>query len=193
MKEKWDNTTLWNEAGKGALFLGGLSVLCLSLRELSTASGSNFLISAARVILWVVEFFGCILLMKRFMLDFRDKYAGVKMSDTAILGRRMGLLSGLLLASAQVLFVLRMPEGQMNEMVSQLSAALPMTAADQEYVESLLPRLPLYTFLIQWLYCYLYGSVLASILSRYIFMKAVLGTQFREFGKDPEEDQPDEQ
>ena len=186
-----DNNAVWNEAGKGALYLGGLSVLCLSLKEVSALSGSNFLITAAGVILWVVEFFGCILLMKRFMLDFRDKYEGVKMADTARLGRRMALLSGLLLASAQALFIMRMPADDMSALVDQLSTAMSMGAAEREAVDGVIPKLPMYTFVFQWLYCFLYGTVLASILSRYIFMQEVFGTRYRPTDEDG--DKPDEQ
>ena len=32
-------------------------------------------------------------------------------------------------------------------------------------------RLPLYTFIFQWLYCFLYGSILSAIMARYIFMQ----------------------
>lgn len=191
MKNKMDNTAVWNEAGKGALYLGGLSVLCLSLKEVSALSGSNFLITAASIILWVVEFFGCILLMKRFMLDFRDKYEGVQMADTARLGRRMALLSGLLLASAQALFIMQMPQEEMNALVDQLSSAMSMGASEREAMDGVIPRLPVLTFVFQWLYCYLYGTVLSSILSRYIFMQEVLGTRFRP--TDENEDKPDEQ
>ena len=191
MKNKMDNTAVWNEAGKGALYLGGLSVLCLSLKEVSALSGSNFLMTAASIILWVVEFFGCILLMKRFMLDFRDKYEDVQMADTARLGRRMALLSGLLLASAQALFIMQMPQEEMNALVDQLSTAMSMGASEREAMDGVIPRLPVLTFVFQWLYCYLYGTVLASILSRYIFMQEVLGTRFRP--TDENEDKPDEQ
>ena len=191
MKNKMDNTAVWNEAGKGALYLGGLSVLCLSLKEVSALSGSNFLMTAASIILWVVEFFGCILLMKRFMLDFRDKYEGVQMADTFRLGRRMALLSGLLLASAQALFIMQMPQEEMNALVDQLSTAMSMGASEREAMDGVIPRLPVLTFVFQWLYCYLYGTVLASILSRYIFMQEVLGTRFRP--TDENEDKPDEQ
>ena len=191
MKKRMDNNAVWNEAGKGALYLGGLSVLCLSLKEVSALSGSNFLVTAASVILWVVEFFGCILLMKRFMLDFRDKYEGVQMTDTARLGRRMALLSGLLLASAQALFSMKMPQEDMNALVDQLSTAMSMGSAEREAMDGVLTKLPVYTFVFQWLYCFLYGTVLASILSRYIFMQEVFGTRFRP--TDEDEDKPDEQ
>ena len=189
MKKKMDNNAVWNEAGKGALYLGGLSVLCLSLKEVSALSGSTFLMTAAAIILWVVEFFGCILLMKRSMLDFRDKYEGVQMADTARLGRRMALLSGLLLASAQALFVMQMPQEDVNTLVDQLSTAMPMGASEREAMDGVLDKLPVFTFVFQWLYCFLYGTVLSSILSRYIFMQEVLG--FRP--KDEDENEPDEQ
>lgn len=171
MTKTLDNNAIWNEAAKGGLLLGGVSVGCLTLKELAAVSGSNFLVTAAAVILWVVEFFGCILLMREQLLKLKARYENVQMADTAKLGRRIALFSGLLLASAQALFIMQMPSEQMNEMVSQLSESLSLTAADMENVNGVLDRLPLFTFVFQWAYCYLYGAVLASILSRYIFMK----------------------
>ena len=171
MTKNLDNNAIWNEAAKGGLLLGGVSVGCLTLKELAAVSGSNFLVTAAAVILWVVEFFGCILLMREQLLKLKARYENVQMADTAKLGRRIALFSGLLLASAQALFIMQMPSEEMNEMVSQLSESLSLTAADMENVNGVLDRLPLFTFVFQWAYCYLYGAVLASILSRYIFMK----------------------
>ena len=191
MMKTTDISASWNEAGKGALFIGGLSVLCLSLKELSAASGSTFLMTAAAIILWVVEFFGCILLMKRFLLDYRDKCEDAQMGDVARQGRRMALLSGLLLASAQALFIMQMPSEEMAGLVDQVSQSMAMGAAQKEAMEAVLPRLPLFTFIFQWAYCYLYGMVLSSVLSRYIFMHEVLGTRFRP--TDEDKDQPDEQ
>lgn len=171
MTKTLDNNAMWNEAAKGGLLLGAVSVGCLTLKELATVSGSEFLMTAAAVILWVVEFFGCILLMRGQMFRLKDRYENVQMADTAKLGRRMALLSGLLLASAQALFIMQMPADQMNELVNQLSETMSLTAQDMENVNGVLDRLPLFTFIFQWAYCWLYGSVLASVLSRYIFMK----------------------
>lgn len=171
MTKTLDNNAIWNEAARGGLLLGSVSVGCLALKELATMSGSNFLMTAAAVILWVVEFFGCILLMREQMFKLKERFENVQMADTAKLGRRIGLFSGLLLASAQALFIMQMPSDQMNEMVNQLSESMSLTAADMENVSGILDRLPLFTFIFQWAYCWLYGSVLASILSRYIFMK----------------------
>ena len=187
MKKTLDNNTLWNEAAKAGAFLGAVSVGCLALKEWAGTSGSNFLITAAAVILWAVEFFGCILIMKNVMLSLRDRYEGVKIQDTYKLGRRAALLSGLLLASAQTLFILKMPETEMATFVDQIAAAIPSGSRDQ--VEGMMGKLPVITFISQWIYCYLYGTVLSSIMSRYIFLQKLFGGNF----PPRDNDAPDEQ
>ena len=184
----FDNTTIWNEASKAGLLFGAVSVGCLVLKELAALSGINFLVQAAAVILWAVEFFGCILIMKNVMLRFRDKYDGVKMEDTYKLGRRAAMLSGLILASAQAFIIMKMPAETIDGVVDQLSSSMQILSTDRDAVEGALDKLPLLTFIFQWLYCYLYGSVLASIMSRYIFLQKLFG------GFPPkEDDSPEDQ
>ena len=154
-------------------------------------SGNTFLSQAAFIVLWAIEFFGCILLMKKVQLDLRDKYESVKMADTFLLGRRAALLSGLLLASAQALFVMYMPQEAMDQLVSAVSEAMPMSASQKEQMDGMLDRLPLLTFLFQWAYCYLYGTVLSSIMSRYIFVQKLFGGPFN--GPQNDDNTPDEQ
>ncbi len=180
---RFDNNTIWNESAKAGLLFGAVSVACLVLKELAALSGSNFLIQAAAIILWVVEFFGCILIMKNIMLRFRDKYEGVKMEDTYKLGRRAGFLSGLILASAQAFIIMKMPAETMDEFVNQMMSTAQLLPTDRDAVDAALANLPVLTFIFQWLYCYLYGSVLASVMSRYIFLQKLFGGGFP-----PEED-----
>ena len=190
MKKNIDNNILWNEAAKAGLFFGLVSIGCLALRELATLSGNSFLLQAASVILWALEFFGCILLMKNVQLGLRDKYEGVKMEHTYRLGRRAALLSGLLLASAQALILMKMPAETVDSMVNQLSDAMSMSSSQQEAVDGVAGKLPLYTFLFQWFYCFIYGTLLSSIMSRYIFLKKIMDGPFNPPTSD---NTPDEQ
>jgi len=183
-----DSNTLWNEAAKAGALFGGVSVGCMLLKELSALSGSAFLIQAASFLLWAVQFFGCILLMKNLMIRLSEKYGGLKMEDTYRFGRRAALLSGLVVASAQALIILNMPEETMSTLMDQLGGAL--TSAQREQMEGFMGQLPLYTFIFQWLYCYLYGSLLARIMSRYIFMQNLFQGQPPQDGGD---NRPDEQ
>lgn len=178
MKKKLDNTALWNESAKAGALLGCVSVGCLVLKELANHSGVAFLQTAAYIVLWSVEFFVCILVMKDVMLSLRSHYDNVKMADTFRLGRRAALFSGLLLASAQALFIMRMPEADYTALLDSMSAMIPAGASGKEELESMMDRLPVITFISQWLYCYLYGTVLASLMSRYIFLQKLFGGEF---------------
>ncbi len=189
MKKKVDNTVIWNEAAKGGFLFGAISIGCLALKELAALSGSNFLIQAASILLWALQFFGCILLMKKLQLDFRDKYQDVKMRNTFLMGSRAALLSGLLVASAQALIIMYMPAETIDSLMGEISQSMGMTASQQEEVDSLLDRLPLFTFLFQWMYCFLYGTALSSIMSRYIFLQKLFGGPF----PPTDENTPDEQ
>ena len=165
---KLENNTLWNEAARWGLLFGLFSSLCLGLKEAAALSGSTFAVQAAGIILWAVEFFGCILLMKRCMLSLRDRL-GAGMEECYRLGKRTALLSGLILASVETVFILKMPQDALSGLVE--SAASQLGAAQREQLEAAMDYLPTVTFFTQWIYCYLYGTILSSIMARYIFMQ----------------------
>ena len=168
---KPDSKTLWNEAGKTGLVLGLFSSLCLVLKEGAAFTGSTFLVQAAAIILWAVEFFGCILLMKKYMLDLRDKYQEADQLDVYRFGRRVGLLSGLILASVDAFLIMKLPQDTVADVVNELTSSVSaqLGSGYEAQVEQMVDKLPVYTFVFQWLYCFLYGSLLSAILSRYIF------------------------
>ena len=168
-----DNHIIWNEAARTGIVFGAFSSVCLLLKEGAGLTNSTFLVQAAAIILWAVEFFGCILLMKKYMLDFRKKFDNVTMEDTYRFGRRVGLLSGLILASADAALLMALPQDTVADVVNELSATVTqqLGSSYEAEVNRVVDRLPVYTFVFQWLYCFLYGSLLSAIMSRYIFMQ----------------------
>ena len=173
MSVKLDNKILWNEAGRVGFVFGGFSSLCLVLKEGAALTGSSFLVTAAAVILWAVEIFGCILLMKKYMLDLRDKFDGVTAVDTYRFGRRVALLSGLILAAVDAFLIMKMPQETVESVITELNTAVAskMGAGFEGEVGKFVDKLPLYTFIGQWLYCFLYGSLLSAIMTRYLFLQ----------------------
>jgi hypothetical protein len=109
--------------------------------------------------------------MKKYMLDLRDKFDGVTMVDTYRFGRRVGLLSGLILAAVDAFVIMKMPQDTVTNVISELSSSMPASlgSVSQDDIGRMVDNLPLYTFIFQWLYCFLYGSLLSAIMSRYIF------------------------
>ena len=176
---KADNKTLWNEAGRVGLVFGGFSSLCLVLKEAAGLTDSSFLVQAAAIILWVVEFFGCILLMKKYMLDLKDKYDGLTMPDAYHFGRRVALLSGLILAAVDALVIMKLPQDTVADVMNELSAAVTakMGGGYEGEVARVVDRLPVYVFFGQWIYCFLYGSLLSAIMSRYLFGNGIIDNQ----------------
>ena len=173
VRMKLDNKTLWNEAGRVGFVFGGFSSLCLVLKEGAALTGSTFLVQAAAIILWAVEFFGCILLMKKYMLDLRDKFEGVTMFDTYRFGRRVGLLSGLIVAAVSALVVMKIPQETMATMLDEVNTAFAGTlgSMSEDEMGRFGDNLPVYLFIFRWVYCFLYGSLLSAIMSRYIFLQ----------------------
>lgn len=171
MKKKLDNSALWNEAAVTGMLFGAVSIACLMGKQLAAGSGNAFLTQAVAVVLWIAEFAGCIVLMRQRMIRLRDNYSGVTIPDSYKFGRRAALLSGLLVASAQALILMKMPADSMETMIGQLSQSLQLSSSEIDSLGSMLDKLPLWTFLFQWLYCFLYGTVLSAIMSRYVFIQ----------------------
>ncbi len=168
---KPDSKTLWNEAGKTGLVLGLFSSVCLALKKGAALTGSTFLVQAAAIILWAVEFFGCILLMKKYMLNLRDKYDEADIQDVYRFGKRVALLSGLILASVDTVLIMNMPQETVASVVNDLTSTVSQQFGSgfESQVGEFVDKLPVYTFFGQWIYCFLYGNLLSAILSRYIF------------------------
>ena len=77
----------------------------------------------------------------------------------------------------------------MNELIDQMVQAMPMGTSGRSELESMMDNLPIITFFSQWIYCFLYGTVLASIMSRYIFLQKLFGGPF----PPKESDTPDDE
>ena len=68
---------------------------------------------------------------------------------------------------------MKMPQETVESVVSELNTAISskMGAGYEGEIGRFVDKLPLYTFIGQWLYCFLYGSLLSGIMSRYLFMQ----------------------
>ena len=191
MKESVDNKTLWNDAARVGIVFGLFSSVCLGLKEASALTGSTFVVTAAAIILWAVEFFGCILLMKKYMIDETQKHREITQVQLYKFGRRVALLSGLILAAVDAIIVNYIPDETLQASLSEAMAVMPagLQADADESVGLMMDNFPLFTFLGQWLYCFLYGSILSAIMSRYVFMYSI----FRNTMEPPQEEDTDDQ
>jgi hypothetical protein len=188
MKEQLTNNVIWNEAALTGLVFGGFSSLCLVLKEASALTGSTFVVQLAAIVLWAVEFFGCILLMKHYFLRLRKRYAGVGYQELVKYGRRIALLSGLILAAVDAYIIMKLPQETVSEVMGSIATDLSSSLGSQakEQVDRVADQLPLFTFIGQWIYCFLYGTILSTLLARYLLTRDLL------FPDNPPEDNPEQ-
>lgn len=190
MDEKELNKSIWKDASERGALLGGLSVACLALKQLASSSGVELLVSGGGIILWLVEFFGCILILRDAMRKRVDTFPDTTNRDTYLLGRRMCLFSSFILATAVVCLVVYVPDNIFSASFAQAaesySAALGAEAraalANMDIADQ-----PGVLFFSEFIYAWLYGCIVSSILARNIpqdpRMKQMLDELDRRMGR----------
>lgn len=166
--------TIWNEAGKAGIALGGTVIVCSLLSsligQLNGGTMVKFFLSVFGFILWAVKFGGCMWLMAYFMKKLVADYDDVTNQDTYRLGVASALLSGLIVAAftlASVMYIT--PEAYLETFQTAMQQALPtLDSNSQEIFDSLTDNLPVIMFISNLLYCFIYGWILSFILSRNI-------------------------
>lgn len=183
MEQNAIQKNMWNTAGKAGLILGLISTAYLFISQMLGQSGMPSLISSIlNIVLWIAKFAGCIWVMKMFMTSFAASDESITNSNTFRLGTRMALLSALVysaFALANVAFISPdLFQEQMEMTMQQMAPMLDSNALSQ--IDSLYENLPQITFFSNLIYCFIYGTVLAFILSRNIPSK----NPFAEFKSD---------
>lgn len=171
MTENIDRKTVLDSASVSGLALGGVCIIyataVYAIDHTITATGLSACLKAA---LWAAKFVGCIFLMRYFMQKLAAEY-----SITNRTSFKQGVLSALFSALivsgatlAQILFIIT-PEGYEAELAAAMSQMSGMLDANsQRAMQEIIPHIPVISFFSTFIYCFLYGTVLAAILSRYI-------------------------
>ncbi|MBR3076106.1 MAG: DUF4199 domain-containing protein, partial [Bacteroidales bacterium] len=108
--------------------------------------------------------------MKVFMQRFAGRYEGVTNRDSFSFGAATALLSALIYSGFYLAWVLFIQPDMFKE---SIDAAMQLyegifTEAQLEQMEQLVPKMPSYTFFVNLIWCWLFGTVLSAILSRNI-------------------------
>lgn len=168
MNETIDRRILWNNAGKAGAILGlATAALMFIDQALSGMQAAGLLL---RAVVWAVRFVGCILLMRYFMQRLCARYSGVTNSDTFRYGMIIAFLSGLIYSAFVLANILVISpdliDKQFDLIIQSYSSFLDAnTLSSVEQMKSIYPQT---AFFSQLIYCFLYGTALSAILSRYI-------------------------
>ncbi len=171
MAESYSRKDFWDGAGKAGLVLGLVPIVYMLIEQLLLQDAAEKLgtAPAAHVtfLLWAAKFVGCILLMRWYMRRFADTHDGVTRRDASRYGSAIALTSALIY-SAFVLAWSKFIDPEMftrafEQAAEQYSAY--MNSNTMEMMEEMQSKTPVIAFFSNFIWCFLYGSILSSILS----------------------------
>lgn len=169
MAEQLTGKTIWNEASKAGLALGGLCIAYMVINNLlALIPGGTiiiFLKSVVTFLLWAGKLFGCIYLMRFFMLKLTIDFPEAINKDTYKLGVASAFLSALIVAAANMAYTMFFAAEELQEALTQSLSTIPLDSNSTAMMESMMQNLPTITFFSQLIYCFLFGWVLSAILS----------------------------
>ncbi len=173
MKETVSKSIIWNKAGISAIPMALVPILYSIVTRLLSGAGSAeaaFGSSLLSGVLWMVKLVLCIWMMAWAMRRLAAGYDGVTNRDTFHYGVAIALFSAILVSAWSLAdMVLIHPEfwqEQLNDTIRQLSPMLDSNS--QEALSRMEGSFPTISFFTTLIYCFLYGTVLSSILSRNI-------------------------
>ena len=171
MAESYSRKDFWDGAGKAGLVLGLVSIVYMLIEQLLLQDAAEKLGTAPATLVtflfWTAKFVGCILLMRWFMRRFANTHDGVTRRDASRYGSAIALTSALIY-SAFVLAWSKFIDTEMftrafEQAAEQYSAY--MDSNTMEMMEEMQGQMPVIAFFSNFIWCFLYGSILSSILS----------------------------
>lgn len=174
MEAELNGKTIWNEAGKAGIALGGTvigcSLLSSGLGHLGGGTMVTFLVSVINFLVWLAKLVGCIWIMRYFMQKLVRDYPEADNHHTYVLGVESAILSALIVAAftmATVMFV--SPESYQEAFETAMAQTSAMLDSNSRaMIEGMMQNLPIIMFVSNLVYCFIYGWILSAILSRNI-------------------------
>lgn len=172
MDNNFNTKDMWNKASAAAPTLAlvpilySLSVLLLDKINAGN-TGSYFLLSLFKGLLWLGKFSGCIILMKFLMGRFASSFRGVTRKDAYRYGLMLAFLSALVCAAyylVDILFIQPDLYAEVFDSVLQTNGSM-LDSNTRDALERVQDKLPAIGFFCNLIYCFLFGMVLSAIFA----------------------------
>jgi hypothetical protein len=171
MEQNVIQKNMWNTAAKAGLVLGLVSTIYMFInRWTGQTEMSAFLSILINGVMWCLKFGGCIWIMMFFMKKFCAENPEADNRNTRRLGTTMAFLSALVYSAFTLADVLVIsPDFYANQIDQVMQAYAPMMDSNTlAEMDTMTGRFPQLTFFSNLIYCFIYGTILAAILSRNI-------------------------
>ena len=163
-----DKKTLWNNAGRAGLVLGGVSIAYLLLTwVLTMVHLPGFVSGLVNALLWIGKFSACLYLMYFFMKRFRDRHSGTDRGELFKFGVIIAVCSALLYSAFYLAYVQFIVPDLFSESLAQVmeSYSSMLDSSAMSSLQQMEGKMPQIGFFGNLIYCCLFGSILAAIYS----------------------------
>lgn len=170
MRENISNKAILNNASVCGFILGGISIAHAVLVQLMAGIESAILLSTVSIALWLLKFVGCIYVMRFFMKKLVIDYNGTENSHTMRQGLYSAIFSALLVSAytfADLAYIRPEILSEQFDQIYQIYQGM-LDSNSMQAIEKFMPKMPMISFFSNLIYCFLYGTVLAAILSKNI-------------------------
>lgn len=175
MDENIPRSTLWNKAGQAGFILGLATVSFMMLSTLTSTAfgnaervGMGVLGGLVGILLWAGKLVVCFLLMRFFLKKLVSDHPSATHSDTLQYGVRIALLSSLIVVTYNIADVMLIHPGMYADAIRQMMEGFSslMDSNTQDMLEKISGKVPVYAFVLIFLYDFIWGWILSAILSR---------------------------
>ena len=169
-----EKNTIWERAGKAGLVLGGISILYMLITALTkklAVDGPSFILGLFNFLLWGAKLVGCVYLMRFFILRFAGEQPEADRSRALNFGVLTAFLSALLYSGVSFAYTSFIAPDMYTEAISLLQDNPMMDSNMLAALDEIAPKMPVYTFFGNLIYCFLFGTILAAIFSNRIAPK----------------------
>ena len=166
-----DKKTLWSEAGRAGLVLGAVSSAYLLItwgtgKIPAESTAVSISVKLLNFVLWAAKFAGCILLMKFFMKGFAAQ--NEENPRSFAFGVAVAFLSAVVYSAVNLAFYTFIQPSYFSDAIEMLRDNPMFNEAMMEEMENMTPMFPAVNFVVNLVYCTLFGTVVSAILSRNI-------------------------
>ena len=166
-----NKVNIWSEASVPGLILGAVSIAYLLLNSLMTGLAGTgmlaFLIGTLTFIVWAGKFVLCIWLFGFFQKKFATTHSITERKQIFRYGMVVAGLSALLYSVFSLAYMLYINPEALNasfDLVMQQYSTM-LDPATLESMENLRSDMPVATFIVNLLWCFLFGTILSAIFS----------------------------
>lgn len=173
---KMNNKTFWNYAGIAGLLLGMISSANMFIGQyLSTMELSKTMTTIVGGLLWCAETAGCICLMYFYMKKFSLEFPSEERKTIHRLGMAIAFFSALIYSAMTFANIAYFSADYFSSAYQELlQAASPsLDSNSRALMTKFMENLPQIAFFSNLIYCFIFGTIVSSIISRSIFTPKV--------------------